>query len=63
MHKVLGLDDVDMCLVGWQREGHDGPFPDHFSVDARFGGEAKMREADDCKGPDGKPRPYWLLLD
>lgn len=43
--KALGMDDVDMCLVGWQREGHDGPFPDHFPVDERFGGEAKMREA------------------
>jgi len=89
--KALGMDDVDMCLVGWQREGHDGPFPDHFPVDLRFGGEEKMREAvklghdlgyrmsvhlnyhnyypaakrwrteDVCKGPDGKPRPYWLL--
>lgn len=89
--KALGMDDIDMCLVGWQREGHDGPFPDHFPVDPRFGGETKMREAvklghdlgyrmsvhlnyhnyypaakrwrdeDVCKGPDGKPRPYWLL--
>lgn len=89
--KALGMDDVDMCMVGWQREGHDGPFPDHFPVDPRFGGEEKMRETvklghdlgyrmsvhlnyhnyypaarrwrdeDVCKGPDGKPRPYWLL--
>ena len=43
--KALGLDKVDMCMVGWQPDGHDGPFPDLFPPDARFGGEAKMREA------------------
>ena len=43
--KAQGLDKVDMCLVGWQPDGHDGPFPDLFPPDARFGGEAKMREA------------------
>lgn len=41
----IGLDKVDMCMVGWQPDGHDGPFPDLFPPDARFGGEAKMREA------------------
>ena len=39
------LEKVDMCMVGWQPDGHDGPFPDLFPPDARFGGEAKMREA------------------
>ena len=43
--KRIGLDFVDMCLVGWQPDGHDGPFPDLFPADPRFGGEAKMREA------------------
>ena len=43
--KKIGLDKVDMCMVGWQPDGHDGPFPDLFPPDARFGGEAKMREA------------------
>ena len=43
--KALGMDKVDMCMVGWQPDGHDGPFPDLFPPDERFGGEAKMREA------------------
>ena len=43
--KRIGLDAVDMCMVGWQPDGHDGPFPDLFPADERFGGEAKMREA------------------
>ncbi len=43
--KSLDLDKVDMCMVGWQPDGHDGPFPDLFPPDDRFGGEAKMREA------------------
>ena len=43
--KALGMDKVDMCMVGWQPNGHDGPFPDLFPPDDRFGGEAKMRQA------------------
>ena len=43
--KALGMDNVDMCMVGWQPGGHDGPFPDLFPPDDRFGGEVKMREA------------------
>ena len=39
-----GIDKADMCLVGFQQGGHDGPFPDLFPADARFGGEAGMRE-------------------
>ena len=39
-----GIDKADMCLVGFQPQGHDGPFPDLFPADERFGGEAGMRE-------------------
>jgi len=39
-----GIDKADMCLVGFQQGGHDGPFPDLFPADERFGGEAGMRE-------------------
>ena len=39
-----GIDKADMCLVGFQKGGHDGPFPDLFPADDRFGGEAGMRE-------------------
>ncbi len=40
-----GIDKAEMCLVGFQPGGHDGSFPDLFPADARFGGEAGMREA------------------
>ena len=43
--KNLGMDDVEICFVGWHKDGHDGPFPDLFPVPAEFGGEAKMKEA------------------
>ena len=39
-----GIDKADMCLVGFQKGGHDGPFPDLFPADDRFGGETGMRE-------------------
>ena len=39
-----GIDKAEMCLVGFQPGGHDGSFPDLFPADARFGGEAGMRE-------------------
>ena len=42
--KEAGIDKADMCLVGFQQGGHDGPFPDLFPADERFGGEAGMRE-------------------
>lgn len=43
--KELGMDDIEVCFVGWHKDGHDGPFPDLFPVPEEFGGEAKMREA------------------
>ena len=43
--KAAGMDRIEMCMVGFQPNGHDGPFPDLFPADERFGGEAKMREA------------------
>lgn len=43
--KEAGIDKAEMCLVGFQQGGHDGPFPDLFPADERFGGEEKMREA------------------
>ncbi len=39
-----GIDKAEMCLVGFQPGGHDGPFPDLFPADERFGGDAGMRE-------------------
>ena len=43
--KDLGMDDIEVCFVGWHKGGHDGPFPDLFPVPEEIGGEAKMREA------------------
>ena len=42
--KRLGMDFVEVNLVGFQPHGHDGPFPDLFPADERFGGDQKMRE-------------------
>ena len=43
--KEIGIDKAEMCMVGFQQGGHDGPFPDLFPADERFGGEAGMRDA------------------
>ena len=43
--KEIGIGKAEMCLVGFQYGGHDGPFPDLFPADDRFGGQAKMLEA------------------
>ncbi len=42
--KELGIDWAEVCLVGWHKGGHDGPFPDLFPVPQEFGGEEKMIE-------------------
>jgi len=43
--KALGLDYMDMCIVGWNYLGFDGPFPKLWPVYEPLGGEKKMREA------------------
>ena len=43
--REIGVDKAEMCLVGFQQGGHDGPFPDLFPADERFGGEAGMKDA------------------
>lgn len=43
--KAAGVNEADMCFVGWHTGGFDGYFPDLFPVEERLGGEAKMREA------------------
>ena len=42
--KNIGVDWAEVCLVGWLKGGHDGPFPDMFPIPQEFGGEAKMLE-------------------
>ena len=43
--KDLGMDYVDMCIVGWQYLGFDGPFPKLWPVPEELGGEEAMKDA------------------
>lgn len=40
--KAHGVDKAEFCLVGWNKSGHDGRFPQHFPVEADLGGEEGM---------------------
>ncbi|MFO7936185.1 MAG: DUF5696 domain-containing protein [Kiritimatiellia bacterium] len=42
--KRQGIDRAEICLVGWNRKGHDGRFPELFPVEEQLGGEKKLRE-------------------
>ena len=42
--KRQGVNHAEICLVGWNRGGHDGAYPQLFPVEPALGGEAKMRE-------------------
>ena len=38
-----GIRHAEFCLVGWNRSGHDGRFPDLFPVEPKLGGEEALR--------------------
>lgn len=42
--KESGVKKAQICLVGWNKSGHDGRWPDAFPVEERLGGEGKLRE-------------------
>ena len=42
--KEIGVAKVQICLVGWNKSGHDGRWPDAFPVEPLLGGEKKLRE-------------------
>ena len=42
--KHQGIERAEICLVGWNRMGHDGRFPELFPVEEQLGGEAKLRK-------------------
>ncbi len=42
--KKQGVEKAQICLVGWNKSGHDGRYPDLFPVEEKLGGEAKLRE-------------------
>jgi len=41
--KKAGVEKAEICLVGWNRKGHDGRYPQMFPVEPDLGGEAKLR--------------------
>ena len=43
--KALGMNDVEVCSVGWTIRGQDGRHPQYFPVEPAIGGEEKFREA------------------
>ena len=40
-----GVGGAEFCLVGWNKGGHDGAYPQIFPVEPSLGGEAKLMEA------------------
>jgi hypothetical protein len=38
-----GITGAEFCLVGWNRGGHDGRYPQIFPVEPALGGEAELR--------------------
>lgn len=41
--KSRGVDKAQICLVGWNKSGHDGRWPQAFPVEEKLGGEAGLR--------------------
>ena len=39
-----GVNHAEICLVGWNKGGHDGAYPQLFPVEPVLGGEKKLRE-------------------
>lgn len=39
-----GIKNAEFCLVGWNRMGHDGRYPQIFPVEPKLGGEEKLIE-------------------
>ena len=42
--KTAGIERAQICLVGWNRMGHDGRYPQLFPVEPQLGGEEKLKE-------------------
>ena len=38
------IDRAEFCLVGWNKSGHDGRWPQAFPVEERLGGEEELRK-------------------
>lgn len=42
--KARGVNEAELCLVGWNIRGHDGRWPTAFPVESALGGEEKLKE-------------------
>ena len=42
--KKQGIEKAEICLVGWNKSGHDGRWPTALPVEEKLGGEEKLRE-------------------
>lgn len=42
-YKAAGLDDAEFCLVGWNKSGHDGRWPQIFPAEPKLGGEEGLK--------------------
>lgn len=42
--KKQGVEKAQLCLVGWNKSGHDGRWPQIFPVEEKLGGEKKLKE-------------------
>jgi len=40
--KAAGIEKAEICLVGWNRGGHDGRFPQLFPAEPQLGGNEKL---------------------
>jgi hypothetical protein len=38
-----GIDHAEFCLVGWNKGGHDGQYPDLLPVEEKLGGEEALK--------------------
>lgn len=43
--KKRGVEKAQFCLVGWNKSGHDGRWPQAFPVEEKLGGEEGLRKA------------------
>lgn len=42
--KRQNIENAEFCLVGWNRMGHDGRYPQIFPAEYKLGGEERLRE-------------------
>lgn len=41
--KKQGVDKAQLCLIGWNKSGHDGRYPQVFPVEEKLGGEEMLK--------------------